>query len=254
MTPEQLITFATVAEHGNISRATVALHLSQPAVSDQLKLLQDEFGEPLYLRDGPGHFRLTASGEHLLGPAEWLRETFRAAHALRGLERGTADRREHDACKLRAAVSDHGVSQALEVSRGDDHRRQYGGYRRGARLGRCCARRRPAGQDLPLSAPRSPRGAKTRLSRSRRAAMRSPTAAISPRFTRSCCANPVPACGRSWSGRSPSAVRRYASRRNLSRAAFRSLCRRGHAVVRRGALAARFLELCDEPDLPGYPR
>lgn len=33
MTPEQLITFAAVAEHLNISRAAVALHLSQPAVS-----------------------------------------------------------------------------------------------------------------------------------------------------------------------------------------------------------------------------
>ncbi|KND60485.1 LysR family transcriptional regulator YeiE [Candidatus Burkholderia verschuerenii] len=91
MTPEQLITFATVAEHGNISRAAVALHLSQPAVSGQLKLLQDEFGEPLYLRDGRG-IRLTASSEQLLGHAERLRETFRAAHALRdalrGLERG----------------------------------------------------------------------------------------------------------------------------------------------------------------------
>lgn len=48
MTPEKLITFATVAEHGNISRAAVALHLSQPAVSGQLRLLQEEFGEPLY--------------------------------------------------------------------------------------------------------------------------------------------------------------------------------------------------------------
>ncbi|WP_250502177.1 LysR family transcriptional regulator [Caballeronia sp. AZ7_KS35] len=92
MTPEQLITFATVAEHSNISRAAVALHLSQPAVSGQLRLLQEEFGEPLYQRDGRG-VRLTAAGEQLLGHAERLRETFRAAHALRdalrGLERGT---------------------------------------------------------------------------------------------------------------------------------------------------------------------
>jgi DNA-binding transcriptional LysR family regulator len=68
------------------------LHLSQPAVSGQLRLLQDEFGEPLYQRDGRG-VRLTAAGEQLLGHAERLRETFRQAHALRdalrGLERGT---------------------------------------------------------------------------------------------------------------------------------------------------------------------
>jgi DNA-binding transcriptional LysR family regulator len=92
VTPDQLITFATVAEHGNISRAATALHLSQPAVSGQLRLLQDEFGEPLYQREGRG-IRLTAAGEQLLGIAQRMRETFAAAHALRdalrGLERGT---------------------------------------------------------------------------------------------------------------------------------------------------------------------
>ena len=92
MTPEQLITFATVAEHGNISHAAQALHLSQPAVSGQLKLLQEAFGEPLYQRAGRG-VRLTAAGEQLLAHAERLRETFRQAKALReamrGLERGT---------------------------------------------------------------------------------------------------------------------------------------------------------------------
>jgi DNA-binding transcriptional LysR family regulator len=92
MTPEQLITFATVAEHGNISHAALALHLSQPAVSGQLKLLQEAFGEPLYQRAGRG-VRLTAAGEQLLAHAERLRDTFRQAQALReamrGLERGT---------------------------------------------------------------------------------------------------------------------------------------------------------------------
>jgi transcriptional regulator, LysR family len=92
MTPEQLITFATVAEHGNISHAALALHLSQPAVSGQLKLLQEDFGEPLYQRAGRG-VRLTAAGEQLLAHAQRLRDTFRQAQALceamRGLERGT---------------------------------------------------------------------------------------------------------------------------------------------------------------------
>lgn len=92
MTPDQLITFVTVAEHGNISRAAVALHLSQPAVSGQLRVLQEEFGEPLYQRDGRG-VRLTPAGEQLVVHAARLRESFREAHALRdamrGLERGT---------------------------------------------------------------------------------------------------------------------------------------------------------------------
>jgi DNA-binding transcriptional LysR family regulator len=92
MTPDQLITFAAVAEHRNISRAAVALHLSQPAVSGQLRQLQDEFGEPLYQRDGRG-VRLTPAGEQLASYATRLRETWRQAHAyrdaLRGLESGT---------------------------------------------------------------------------------------------------------------------------------------------------------------------
>lgn len=92
MTPDQLITFAAVAEHRNISRAALALHLSQPAVSGQLRLLQEEFGEPLYLRDGRG-IRLTPTGEQLAVYAMRLRDTWRDAHAyrdaLRGLERGT---------------------------------------------------------------------------------------------------------------------------------------------------------------------
>ena len=92
MTPDQLITFAAVAEHRNISRAAVALHLSQPAVSGQLRQLQDEFGEPLYQRDGRG-VRLTPAGEQLASYAARLRDTWRQAHAyrdaLRGLEQGT---------------------------------------------------------------------------------------------------------------------------------------------------------------------
>lgn len=92
MTPDQLITLAFVAEHGNISRAAIALHLSQPAVSGQLRQLQDEFGEPLYQRDGRG-VKLTGAGEALVVYANRIRETFAQAHAyrnaLRGLESGT---------------------------------------------------------------------------------------------------------------------------------------------------------------------
>ncbi|GLU34581.1 LysR substrate-binding domain-containing protein [Trinickia caryophylli] len=92
MTPDQLITFAAVAEHLNISRAAAALHLSQPAVSGQLRLLAEEFGEPLYRRDGRG-VALTPSGKQLAAYASRLRETYRQAHAyrdaLRGLAQGT---------------------------------------------------------------------------------------------------------------------------------------------------------------------
>ncbi|CAB3808268.1 LysR family transcriptional regulator [Paraburkholderia fynbosensis] len=116
MTPDQLITFAAVAEHRNISRAAVALHLSQPAVSGQLRQLQDEFGEPLYQRDGRG-VRLTPAGEQLANYATRLRETWRQAHAyrdaLRGLEQGT----------LRIGASTTPASYLLPYLVADFHRR-----------------------------------------------------------------------------------------------------------------------------------
>ncbi|WP_434109739.1 LysR family transcriptional regulator [Paraburkholderia caffeinilytica] len=116
MTPDQLITFAAVAEHRNISRAAVALHLSQPAVSGQLRQLQDEFGEPLYLRDGRG-VRLTPAGEQLASYAMRLRDTWRQAHAyrdaLRGLEQGT----------LRIGASTTPASYLLPYLIADFHRR-----------------------------------------------------------------------------------------------------------------------------------
>jgi len=116
MTPDQLITFAAVAEHLNISRAAVALHLSQPAVSGQLRQLQDEFGEPLYQRDGRG-VRLTAAGEQLAQYAARLRDTWRQAHAyrdaLRGLEQGT----------LRIGATTTPASYLLPYLLADFHRR-----------------------------------------------------------------------------------------------------------------------------------
>lgn len=82
MTPEQLLTFAVVAELGGIGRAAEHLHLTQPAVSGQLRLLQASFGQPLYRRDGRG-IRLTAAGEQLATIARQLRQGYQRAVDLR---------------------------------------------------------------------------------------------------------------------------------------------------------------------------
>ena len=91
MTPDQLLTFACVADTGNISRAAQTLHLSQPAVSGQLRMLQEWFGEPLYRRSGHG-IALTEAGERLAEQARQLRQVYRQAQAVReswrGLETG----------------------------------------------------------------------------------------------------------------------------------------------------------------------
>lgn len=92
MTPDQLITFSVVAEHGNISQAARTLHLSQPAVSGQLQALQQSFGQALYRRQGRG-IALTPAGQRLLEPANQLRAAMRLAlnerHASQNLSIGT---------------------------------------------------------------------------------------------------------------------------------------------------------------------
>ncbi len=78
MTPDQLITFSVVAEHGNISQAARAMHLSQPAVSGQLQALQQSFGDALYRRQGRG-IALTPAGLRLLAAAVGVRAAMQQA-------------------------------------------------------------------------------------------------------------------------------------------------------------------------------
>jgi LysR family transcriptional regulator, benzoate and cis,cis-muconate-responsive activator of ben and cat genes len=54
--------FAAVAAHGSFSRAANNLHLTQPALSRQVKDLEDELGVPLLVR-GTNAVRLTEAGE-----------------------------------------------------------------------------------------------------------------------------------------------------------------------------------------------
>ena len=58
---KQLKTFLHVAETGQIARASERLNLTQPAVSRQIRLLEDDLGEALFLRTGRG-LTLTEAG------------------------------------------------------------------------------------------------------------------------------------------------------------------------------------------------
>jgi LysR family transcriptional regulator, benzoate and cis,cis-muconate-responsive activator of ben and cat genes len=54
--------FAAVAAHGSFNRAAINLHLTQPALSRQVKDLEDELDVPLFVR-GKNAVTLTAAGE-----------------------------------------------------------------------------------------------------------------------------------------------------------------------------------------------
>lgn len=58
----QLRTFSAVAKNLHFTRAAEELNLSQPAVSHQIKSLEDEIGEQLFLRDREG-ILLTNAGK-----------------------------------------------------------------------------------------------------------------------------------------------------------------------------------------------
>lgn len=87
----QLETFATVARLGSFSRAAEALHLTQPAVSIQVRQISDLVGLPLFEHTGR-NIRLTAAGQELLQTARELDDSWNrfesAVDALKGLNKG----------------------------------------------------------------------------------------------------------------------------------------------------------------------
>jgi DNA-binding transcriptional LysR family regulator len=64
-----LRTFVTVAEQGHLTKAATLLHVTQPAVSGQIKALEEQLHLRLFER-GPGGVRLTKAGQALLPKAK----------------------------------------------------------------------------------------------------------------------------------------------------------------------------------------
>ncbi len=79
--------FRSVAHHLNFSRAADELMLTQPAVTQQIKALEEEFGVALF--DRVGGVRLTPRGEALLPYAERLKALADEAYAA--VVSGSAD-------------------------------------------------------------------------------------------------------------------------------------------------------------------
>jgi DNA-binding transcriptional LysR family regulator len=91
VTLRQLRIFAVVARELSFTRAARELHLTQPAVSQQIKLLEAEIGLPLFEHMGR-KFHVTPAGAELLRYAnqtlDLMREAGEALSAIRGVRRG----------------------------------------------------------------------------------------------------------------------------------------------------------------------
>jgi DNA-binding transcriptional LysR family regulator len=89
---DHLITFVEIAKQGSFSRAGQKLYRSQPAVSAQIRQLEQEYGQKLFDRVGQS-VRLTVAGETLLEYAGRLltlrNESLRAVADQASTPRGT---------------------------------------------------------------------------------------------------------------------------------------------------------------------
>src|SRR5258708_18612127 len=83
--------FLAITRSGGFARGSAALHLSQPATSRRIKLLEAELGAPLFDRLGRG-VTLTEAGRAFLPHAQALlasmRDGFDAVNAVRGIGHG----------------------------------------------------------------------------------------------------------------------------------------------------------------------
>jgi LysR family transcriptional regulator, hydrogen peroxide-inducible genes activator len=88
LTLKQLRYFEALAQHGHFGRAADACAISQPALSMQIKELEDSLGTPLFER-GPRHIRLSNFGEQV---SSRVRDILRSVEELGDLARMSQDR------------------------------------------------------------------------------------------------------------------------------------------------------------------
>src|SRR5688572_9463811 len=95
-----LRTLAALHETGSVSRAAKRVHLTQSALSHQIKALQSHYCLPMVQRRGQS-VELTEAGRHLVALAEKVLE------AIQATERGLAKISHQASGSLRIALECH---------------------------------------------------------------------------------------------------------------------------------------------------
>jgi len=134
LTFRQIEVFTAVARHENYTRAAQELHLSQPAVSMQIRQLEDSIGLPLFEQVGK-KIHLTDAGRHMYSVgrqiADVLGEAEEVFEAFKGVERGSlslsvATTASHFATRLLAEFSKQhaGIIISLDITNREVLRKQ----------------------------------------------------------------------------------------------------------------------------------
>src|SRR5471032_1918924 len=116
----QLRYLAAIAQSGlNITAAAQKLHTSQPGVSKQIKLLEDELGFQIFVREGRNLTRITAAGQQVIDRALRILQEAQSIRDLSGAARRRArepvDRYDAHPGALRAARRHPQVSWQLSA-------------------------------------------------------------------------------------------------------------------------------------------
>ena len=105
---QQLRFLCAVEAHGlNLSAAAQALHTSQPGISKQIKLLEEELGVEIFLRNGKRFTKVTAPGMAILGIAK------RVLQETENLNQAALDYSNQDAGGLTIATTHTQARYAL---------------------------------------------------------------------------------------------------------------------------------------------
>ena len=111
MNLQQLRYLCAVADHGlNLSKAAAALFTSQPGISKQIRLLEEELGVPLLMRQGNRVTGLTEPGREVL---EMARRVLREIENARSV--GADFRKEEDGALVLATTHAHARYLLLPV-------------------------------------------------------------------------------------------------------------------------------------------